>query len=55
MSRRMASDAKPKPPVPPPVPPRMRRGSSLFERLSAFLAGAGIGCGVGYYHLDKVS
>lgn len=30
-------------------------GSSLMQRLGAFLAGAGLGCGVGYYHLANVS
>lgn len=30
-------------------------GSSFMQRLGAFLVGAGLGCGVGYYHLANVS
>lgn len=61
-ARRMSGEAKP-PPKPAPVAPKpalaapkpAARGSSFFERLSAFLVGAGVGAGVGYYHLAKVS
>ncbi|CAN0306789.1 unnamed protein product, partial [Ectocarpus fasciculatus] len=29
-------------------------GSSFLQRVAAFLTGAGVGCGVGYYHLAGV-
>ncbi|CAN0082811.1 unnamed protein product [Ectocarpus sp. 4 AP-2014] len=51
-----AAAEKPTPPSPQPTPPPAAAetssgGSSFLQRLTAFLTGAGVGCGVGYYHL----
>lgn len=47
----------PPPPPPPPAPPAKKKsgGSSFLQRFGSFLMGAGLGCGIGYYHLAKVS
>lgn len=52
--------AKPSPPpaaaAPAPAPAAEKTGGSSFlQRVAAFLTGAGVGCGVGYYHLAAVS
>ncbi|CAM9458479.1 unnamed protein product [Ectocarpus sp. 8 AP-2014] len=36
----------------PPPPETSSGGSSFLQRVAAFLTGAGVGCGVGYYHLS---
>ncbi|CAM9586499.1 unnamed protein product [Ectocarpus sp. 6 AP-2014] len=35
-----------------PSPETSSGGSSFLQRVAAFLTGAGVGCGVGYYHLS---
>eukprot|EP00752_Nemacystus_decipiens_P006270 g5654.t1 len=52
-ARRFSSGetAKPSPPPPPPEPPAKSGGSSFLQRLGAFLAGMGLGGGLGYYQL----
>ena len=59
-ARRLLSTPPPKPEVIVTKPPGGGTkppggGSSFFQRLAAFLTGAGLGCGVGYYHLSKAS
>ncbi len=56
-ARRFSSSeaAKPSPPPPPPEPPAKSGGSSFLQRLTAFFTGAGLGGGLGYYHLAAVS
>ncbi|CBJ34225.1 hypothetical protein Esi_1554_0001 [Ectocarpus siliculosus] len=58
-SEAAAASEKPSPPSPPPPQPTpspetSSGGSSFLQRVAAFLTGAGVGCGVGYYHLSTV-
>lgn len=48
------SPPSPPPPQPTPSPETSSGGSSFLQRVAAFLTGAGVGCGVGYYHLATV-